>query len=1018
MSVAFTTMLVGSNNDCTGLKPLLYRGFCLRLLLWSFAMVFLVLCPGISKNCKASNGDEKSNSKEQASDRIHVSPEKLYEAVSGYMEGIHRSRSKSGSIDNKPHKQNRDPKRIVISKSDKSAMIESDLNLSRRRTQRGEFELASISLSRAFKIASSTHDDKIKSLKERLEDLKRGVAEPGRLEETYTSEINNSIGMKMVLLPGGTFKMGSSTAEVRRVRATWNIPENLADSETPAHSVELSRPFLIGKYGVTVGEFKQFVNETGYKTVAEVQGWGWGYDSSKKHWSKKTGLSWMTPGYQVSDDYPVTMVCHVDAESFCSWMSKREGHKYTLPTEAQWEYAARGGRDSLTYPWGNYYPDGKKMNFADRSSDLPWADRSVVDLHVFAAPVGNYEPNDFKLYDMAGNTWQLCSDYFDPKEYKRRENGRTVDPTGPKNGKTKVVRGGSWAFDACEARNAFRFGVDPKLCVDVSGFRVVRSSELGDRNQQASDTEVRPVAPLSDEHVKALFRRVKEMVESGKRLQARSFVDRVSDQQTPDKKCLEDSTGFVRNVLENLIDQSANKTSELFTNSLGMKMSRIPEGSFVMGSSEADIAWAMNVLAAGQPVSLENEYPFHKVRISRPFFISQTPVTVAQFKAFVDETGYVTDAEEENGGEVFDIKNNRFVKKDGSSWRNPGWQTEPNQPVTMITYHDASAFCEWLTAKERMPYKLPTEAQWEYAARGGIPMGQFPWGDQLVDGRRANYADKNTEFEWRDRDSDDGHKFVATVGSYEPNGYGLYDMAGNVLQWVRDYYVEDYYRFSPEIDPEGPGQGENRVMKGGDWTSGPVGLRCAFRGWARPDLALYNGGFRVIVDASSTQRPYHFSENFLTQEWVPNPDQREVAKAVAKEKERTAKLDDRPKNLKKSAPPEIVTSGVLIMDFTPKSDAKKSGFLKGDVIIEYDGLTDLNSGRLIAATAKTKKERKRAMIKFVRDGYEYSVNVPPGSLGISIMDTVLKGPFKRQDLDESDSPSLERDNKGKKKQWT
>jgi hypothetical protein len=106
------------------------------------------------------------------------------------------------------------------------------------------------------------------------------------------------------------------------------------------------------------------------------------------------------------------------------------------------------------------------------------------------------------------------------------------------------------------------------------------------------------------------------------------------------------------------------------------------------------------------------------------------------------------------------------------------------------------------------------------------------------------------------------------------------------------------------------------------------------------------------------------------------------------------------------------------MDFTPKSDAKKSGFIKGDVIIEYDGLTDLNSDRLIAATAKTKKERKKALIKFVRDGYQYSANVPPGSLGISTMDTVLRGPFKRQDLDESDSPSHEREMKGKKKQWT
>jgi len=224
MSVAFMTMLVGSHNDCPGLNPLLSRGFCLRLLLWLFTMVLLVLSPGISKNCKAANGDEKSDSKEQSSDRIHVSPEKLYEAVSGYLEGIHRSRSKSGASDNKPHKQNRDPNRIVISKSDKSEMIESDLNLSRRRTQRGEFELASISLNRAFKIAGSTHDDKMKSLKERLEDLKRGVAERGQLEETYTSENNNSIGMKMVLLPGGTFKMGSSKIwRIRKLqRIRWN----------------------------------------------------------------------------------------------------------------------------------------------------------------------------------------------------------------------------------------------------------------------------------------------------------------------------------------------------------------------------------------------------------------------------------------------------------------------------------------------------------------------------------------------------------------------------------------------------------------------------------------------------------------------------------------------------------------------------------------------------------------------------------------------------------------------------
>ena len=115
--------------------------------------------------------------------------------------------------------------------------------------------------------------------------------------------------------------MGSSPSEIRRVQAEWNVPEILVDPETPDHAVEISKPFLIGKYDVTVGQFKQFVSETGYKTVAETQGWGWGYDNLKKHWTKKNGLSWRNPGFQVYDDYPVTMVCHVDAEAFCNWLS-------------------------------------------------------------------------------------------------------------------------------------------------------------------------------------------------------------------------------------------------------------------------------------------------------------------------------------------------------------------------------------------------------------------------------------------------------------------------------------------------------------------------------------------------------------------------------------------------------------------------------------------------------------------------------------------------------------------------
>ena len=985
----------------------------------SICFIILVSVIACGAHCWAASAEGGAKTEKQMPKNPAVSPEKLYEAVSGYFEGLHRRAPISTGVSkNKNHEQKRDPKRIVVKHPDESRAVDVELNLARHRIQRGEYELAVQPLKRAFNMAADVDRETIQALSDRISEMNGSRPGTQSAKLTPRSETTNVIGIRLVLIPAGSFRMGSSSSEIRRVQAEWNVPEKLVEPETPDHVVEISKPFLIGKYDVTVRQFKQFVSETGYKTVAETQGWGWGYDNSIKHWAKKNGLSWRNPGFQVYDDYPVTMVCHADADAFCNWLSSRDGRRYGIPTEAQWEYSARGARNDQRFPWGNDYPDGKKLNLADRSCVAPWADRSIDDEYGFTSPVGAYEPNGFRLYDMVGNVWQLCSDYFDSKEYKKRIGTGSMDPSGPKTGKTRVVRGGSWAFGACEARNAFRFGIDPKLCADMTGFRVVTIPDSRDKDLVAVNPDFNMNAPMTDEQVNAMFQHVRELVSSGKRLKAANLVDRIPEVQGVPKVCMEDTSGFVKNVLKALIDETSNKSIESFTNSLGMRMVRIPEGSFVMGSSEADIAWAMTVLARGQPLSLENEYPFHKVRISKPFFMDATPVTVEQFQAFVDDTGYITDAEEDNGGEVFDTKANRFTQKIGSSWRNPGWSVEPNQPVTMITYNDAAAFCEWLSAKERAPYKLPTEAQWEYAARGGLPMAPFPWGDQLPDGRRANYADKNTDFEWRDRDVDDGFRNVAPVGSYAPNGFGLYDMAGNVLQWVRDFYQEDYYRYTPEIDPEGPGQGENRVMKGGDWTSSPVSLRCAFRGWARPDLALYNGGFRVMVDTDSRQRPFHFSENFLTQQWVPSPDQREVAQAVAKEKERSLKRSSAKGTFETDQTETLVTRGVLIMEFTPKSDARKAGMAKGDVIVEYDGVTDLDSDKLIALTARTKRERRRPVLKFVRDGYEYSLQVPPGSLGVSITDTVLRGSFKRNDHDQEHSPQNDHDNKKKKRQWT
>ncbi len=296
---------------------------------------------------------------------------------------------------------------------------------------------------------------------------------PSAKNSVAPGEIVNSLGMRMTLIRPGIFVMGTSPAELRRIQNEWSVEDSLIQPESPAHKVNITKPFLMGKYPVTVGQFKKFVKESGYRTVAEKQGWGWIYDDVRKHWTKKAGASWRSPGTPIEEDYPVTLVCHADGEAFCNWLSKSEGRQYSLPTEAQWEYAARGGKQGERFPWGNDYPDGKKLNLADRRAPVPWADRTVDDGYSGVAPVGNYAPNGYWLYDVTGNVWQPCSDYFDPKIYESRATQAVADPTGPTAGKAKVIRGGNWAFDAGIARTAFRFGVDPDLCTDMSGLRVV-----------------------------------------------------------------------------------------------------------------------------------------------------------------------------------------------------------------------------------------------------------------------------------------------------------------------------------------------------------------------------------------------------------------------------------------------------------------------------------------------------------------------------------------------------------------
>jgi len=239
-----------------------------------------------------------------------------------------------------------------------------------------------------------------------------------------------------------------------------------------------------------------------------------------------------------------------------------------------------------------------------------------------------------------------------------------------------------------------------------------------------------------------------------------------------------------------------------------------------------------------------NEKPVHEVCVD-DFSMGKYDVTMGDFKKFVYDTGYRTEAE--RGGGCYDWTG----KKNGSfDWRNVGFTQDDRYPVVCVSWNDSLAFAEWLSGKTGRKYRLPSEAEWEYAARSGGKDEKYAgFSDESQFYLYANFCDKNCVFDHKTASQDDGYKFSAPVGSYRPNGLGLHDMTGNVLQWINDWYGKMYYGESPKDNPRGPDSGQHRVLRGGSWFIAPVYVRAAYRLWGTPDVRFYDIGFRLVSSA-------------------------------------------------------------------------------------------------------------------------------------------------------------------------
>jgi len=539
--------------------------------------------------------------------------------------------------------------------------------------------------------------------------------------EAGATMISDVDGMVMVYIPAGEFLMGSADSDTYA-----------NDEEKPQHKVYLDA-FWIDKTEVTNDMYMQ----------CEKAGVCDRPDST----SSFTRSNYYTNS--IYADYPVIYVSWNDAKTYCEWVNRR------LPTEAEWEKAARG-TDRRVYPWGNETPSHALHISYSGDTEL----------------VGGYPDgaSPYGALDMIGNVYEWVSSLYEPYPYDPMD-GREKNTSG-----TRVLRGGSWYIPLDRfLRAAYRFHNAPGVSAYHIGFRCARGAKQLSSTTSVTDVETTTI-PMPE-----------GLTPDITNTQAHEQME------TPTPKPTKTSQ------LTNSPTPALGIGSTWTSPKDGMVMVYIPAGEFLMGSLDSDSG------------ALSDEKPQHTVYLDA-FWIDQTEVTNAMYALYRNS-----------------INNS-------------------DNPKAYVDWYQAQNYCAWAGRR------LPTEAEWEKAARG-TDGRLYPWGDSF-DGTQANSCDSNCDWYWANMDFNDGFRDTAPVGSY-PNGaspYGVLDMAGNVWEWVSDRYDEAYYTWSPYENPSGPSSGGNTyVVRGGSYNNDKNFLRTARRYGRNPNDIIWNVGFRCVMDAEQLQ---------------------------------------------------------------------------------------------------------------------------------------------------------------------
>ncbi len=599
-----------------------------------------------------------------------------------------------------------------------------------------------------------------------------GADWPGNVSDQMRFRVTAEEGF--ALIPGGEFTMGRTSGDT--------------DVNAPPVTVMVSSFYL-------------------QKTETTKAQW-----DAVRTWGLANGYTDLPTGSAKGSSHPVYSVSWWDAVKWCNARSEMEGltpcytvggvalrsgttqpevdwsaDGYRLPTEAEWEKAARGGVSGKRFPWGEDTIDHSRANYASNQAyaydtngyqgDTFHPDYDE-DPTPYTSPVASFAANGFGLFDVTGNVFEWCWDWYELGSYSEG----VTDPRGAVSGTERILRGGGWNNAANRARACDRHKRDASNRVSNVGFRPARGR-------------------------------------------------------------------------------------------LGHDLVEIPGGSFTMGRTSGDA---------------DSNAPPVTVTVSG-FYLQRTETTKAlwdEVRTWAVNNGY-SDLPA-GGGKAADHPVHSVNWFSVVKWCNARSEMEGRTPCytvggAVMRSGTTVPEVDWTTNG----YRLPTEAEWEKAARGGISGKRFPWGD-TISHAQANYlANSSTHgYDTSGYSSDTYHPtyangstpYTSPVGSFGANGFGLFDASGNVFEWCWDWYQSDYYA-DTSVDPTGPGSGIERVLRGGSWNGLANAARCTRRLIATPGHANFNLGFRSArsysdgVDSLVTEAISIDSHIPQTLAFAPIPDQ-------------------------------------------------------------------------------------------------------------------------------------------------